>query len=292
MYKQFINKIKHFLELGRYNKLYGAFLLMWPCYWGSLINYPFDLIIIKNLILFFLGSIVMRGAGCTINDLIDAPLDLKVKRTRNRPIASGVLSRKQAIYFLVIQLFFGLLIVINFDFYTILLSLFIIPFVFLYPLVKKFSNYPQLFLGIVFNWGVIISYYALHQSLTIGALSLYFAGIFLTLGYDTIYAFQDIEDDTKHNIGSVAKKIKNHPKLMLTFFYMVSCTLFMISFYFFEINKYIFFSTTILIIFHFFNQIRNFDLTRKEEFLKIFKSNVGLGGMISFCLLLNSIYFF
>jgi len=291
MYKQFINKFIFFIELGRYNKLYGAFLLMWPCYWGSLINHPIDLVVIKNLILFFLGSIVMRGAGCTINDLIDAPLDLKVKRTKNRPLASGVLSKKEAIYFLIIQLFFGLLIVINFDFYTILLSLFIIPFVFLYPLVKKFSNYPQLFLGIVFNWGAIISYYALHQSITMGLLSLYFAGVFLTLGYDTIYAFQDIEDDTKHHIGSVAKKIRNYPKRMLTFFYMVSSSLFMLSFYFFGINKYFFFSTTILIIFHFFNQIKNFDLKRKDGFLKIFISNVGLGGAISFCLLLHSIYY-
>ena len=268
MYKQFINKFKLFIELGRYNKLYGAFLLMWPCYWGSLINHPFDLIVIKNLILFLLGSIVMRGAGCTINDLIDAPLDLKVKRTRNRPLASGVLSKKQAVYFLIIQLFFGLLIVINFDFYTILISLFIIPFVFFYPFVKKISNYPQLFLGIVFNWGAIISYYALHQSITMGLLSLYFAGVFLTLGYDTIYAFQDIEDDTKHDIGSIAKKIRNYPKPVLTFFYMISTSLFIVSFYIFEINKYFFFFITILI------------------------SNVSLGGAISFCLLLNSIYYF
>ena len=292
MYKQFINKFKLFIELGRYNKLYGAFLLMWPCYWGSLINHPFDLIVAKNLTLFFLGSIVMRGAGCTINDLIDAPLDLKVKRTRNRPLASGILSKKQAVYFLIIQLFFGLLIVINFDFYTILISFFIIPFVFFYPLVKKISNYPQLFLGIVFNWGAIISYYALHQSITIGLLSLYFAGVFLTLGYDTIYAFQDIEDDTKHDIGSIAKKIKNYPKPMLTFFYMISTSLFIVSFYLFGINKYFFFFITILIIFHFFNQIKNFDLKRKDSFLKIFISNVGLGGAISFCLLLHSIYYF
>tara|TARA_B100000989_G_scaffold292547_1_gene268635 strand:- start:58 stop:936 length:879 start_codon:yes stop_codon:yes gene_type:complete len=292
MYKHFKNKIRYFIELGRYNKLYGAFLLMWPCYWGSLINYQIDQISLKNLFLFFLGSIVMRGAGCTINDIIDAPLDAKVKRTKNRPLVSKKLTKVEAILFLIFQLFFGLIIILNFDLKTILISFFIIPFVFVYPFVKKISNYPQVFLGFVFNWGIIIAYFSLHQTIDLGCITLYLAGLFLTLGYDTIYAFQDIIDDTKNNIGSVAVKYQKYPRLIVTFFYATSILLFMTSFIYFQMNKVIMFSTLIVIFLHCCYQVMNIQIHKNTTLLKLFISNVGLGFIIFFGLLINSTYSF
>ena len=292
MYKHFKNKIKYFVELGRYNKLYGAFLLMWPCYWGSLINYQIDQISIKNLFLFFLGSVVMRGAGCTINDIVDAPLDAKVKRTKNRPIASKKLTKIEAVLFLLFQLFLGLIVVLNFDLKTILISFLIIPFVFIYPFVKKISNYPQVFLGFIFNWGIIISYFSLHHSINLGCICLYLAGLFLTIGYDTIYAFQDVIDDTKHNIGSVAAKYQKYPKLIITLFYTSSISLFITSFIYFQINKTIIFSISIIIFLHFYYQIMNLKIHKSKVLLELFVSNVGLGFFIFLGLFINSAYFF
>ena len=291
MYKQLKNKVKYFVELGRYDKIYGALLLMWPCFWGSLINHEINSSLLNNLFLFFLGSFIMRGAGCTINDIVDAPIDLKVSRTKDRPIASGKIKKIEAYYFLLFQLFLGLIVVLNFDFPTIMISIFIVPFVFLYPFVKKFSNYPQLFLGFIFNWGIIVSYFSVHKTLDFGILYLYSAGIFFTLGYDTVYAFQDVDDDRKLKIGSMAVKFKNYPKTVVFLSYLVSTFLFVLSFITFNMQKDMLYLMSSVISAHFLFQVIKISLQR-NILMRIFVSNVYLGLIISTGLFLNSFIFF
>ena len=149
MFKKIKEKSKNLLILGRYNNPAGAFLLMWPCFWG-VISYADKNNIIFDLLCFFLGSFVMRGAGCCLNDILDKDFDSKVKRTKNRPLASGKISLGEAILFLILQLFLGFCIVIQFEKVVIFWSFLIIPFVFCYPLFKRVSNFPQLVLGLVF----------------------------------------------------------------------------------------------------------------------------------------------
>ena len=187
------------LILGRYNNPAGAILLMWPCYWGALANMNSELIV-DALIFFTLGSFVMRGAGCCINDILDKKFDEKIKRTRTRPLASGLLSIKEALWFIIFQLLIGLLIVIQFKLSVILISFAIMPLVILYPIFKRITFFPQVVLGLVFNWGIILGHLSQHNSFNYNILYLYFAGVLLTIAYDTIYGFQDIKDDK--NLGS------------------------------------------------------------------------------------------
>ena len=179
MVKKLSSKMKYLLQLGRYNYPTGGFLLMWPCFWGVFYELNYSTEIIKILILFFIGSFVMRGAGCCINDLLDKDIDKKVSRTRKRPLVTKKLSDTDVIWFLIFQLIIGLFVVLNFEEKTIIFSFSIIPLIFIYPLFKRFTNFPQLFLGIVFNWGIIIGFLTQNNSLNLGIFFYIFQGFFL-----------------------------------------------------------------------------------------------------------------
>ena len=231
MSTQVINKIKLFLVLGRYNYPIGALLLMWPCLWGVFYKTNNHENLIETILLFVIGSFVMRGAGCCINDFFDRDLDKKVTRTKGRPLASGALNIKEAAFFLCIQLFIGFCVVINFNFKTIFFSFLIIPLVLIYPLMKRIMNYPQFFLGFIFNWGVLIGFMSQSNTLNTGIIFLFLGGVFFTISYDTTYAFQDLKDDKKFGIKSFAiileKKSKRNIFLLLLlsyFFFTLSLT--------------------------------------------------------------------
>ena len=196
-----LNKIKLFLILGRYNYPIGAFLLMFPCFWGTFYRINPAENLIEIIVLFFIGSFVMRGAGCCINDFFDRELDRKVSRTKNRPLASGLLNIKDFSIFLCIQLVIGLAVVVNFNFKTIFFSFLIIPLVLIYPLMKRVTNFPKFFLGLVFNWGILIGYFSQSNTLDLGITFLFLGGFFFTIAYDTIYAFQDLKDDKKMELS-------------------------------------------------------------------------------------------
>ena len=156
MFKKITKKSKNLLILGRYNNPVGAFLLMWPCYCGALSNSSLNTSLLQCLILFTLGSFVMRGAGCCINDIFDRDFDRKIKRTKKRPLASGSLNVLESIIFTVFQLLLGLIILLQFETNVIILSLMIMPLVLTYPLFKRFTYFPQIILGLAFNWGVLV----------------------------------------------------------------------------------------------------------------------------------------
>ena len=221
-----LKKITNYLELIRFNKPIGFLLLMWPCWFGlSLLDLE-----IKNLIswllIFLLGSFLMRSAGCIINDIIDKDFDKSVERTKYRPLASNRISITEAIFLLSIFLGLGLIILLQFNLYSIMLGLMSMPFVFIYPFMKRITFWPQVFLGITFSWGALIVSMQFNQSITFQFILLYIGCVIWTLGYDTIYAYQDREDDIKQNIKSTAILFGDNGKWLVYSCYIVVLLIF------------------------------------------------------------------
>ena len=288
-----MNQVNLFLELTRLKRPIGYMLLFWPCAWGLTLAYDFSENIesyLFYLLLFFLGSVLMRSAGCIINDIADKEFDKKVSRTKNRPLASGKVSVFLALIYSLILCFLALLVLINFNKLTIFLAFCSMPLAFTYPLMKRFTYWPQLFLGITFNYGLILGWTSIQNEISFLPLILYFGAIFWTLGYDTIYGYQDIEDDEIIGVKSTSIKFKNNPKKFLSFCYII----FMISILLINqmINSNIYSYIIVLIIFLqlFFNQIFSFKIGDKNKSLRIFKSNNFLGLLLLFNLLIGKIY--
>ena len=286
MVKKLSSKMKYLLQLGRYNYPTGGFLLMWPCFWGVFYELNYSTEIIKILILFFIGSFVMRGAGCCINDLLDKDIDKKVSRTRKRPLVTKKLSDTDVIWFLIFQLIIGLFVVLNFEEKTIIFSFSIIPLIFIYPLFKRFTNFPQLFLGIIFNWGIIIGFLTQNNSLNLGIFFLYLSGIFFTICYDTIYAFQDIKDDKKAGVKSLAIFLENKPNLIIFMIYLLSFFFFVLSIIYLNQRFWnsLLISTTILICY----SLQYLAFIKKKSLKTIFDSSNLVGAIISTVLYLQN----
>ena len=219
-----MSHISIFLELTRLKKPIGFMLLFWPCAWGLSIAYDFQNGInqfIFYLMLFFSGSILMRSAGCIINDIADKDFDKNVERTKNRPIASGKINIKLAIIYSIVLCLLAFLVLVNFNFFTIILAIASMPLAFTYPLMKRFTYWPQLFLGVTFNYGLLLGWTSIYEQIDIAPLIFYFGAIFWTLGYDTIYGFQDIEDDEIIGVKSTSIKFKDNPKIFLSICYCI-----------------------------------------------------------------------
>ena len=197
-------KIFIYCDLIRLNKPIGFLLLLWPCWFGlAFSNQNFD-DLIYLFILFFFGAFLMRSAGCIINDLVDVKIDRKIKRTAERPLTSNKISYTSALIFLTVLLILSFLVLIQFSLLSIFTGIITLPLIVLYPLMKRVTYWPQLFLGIIFSWGVLISSVEIYGNINFDYLLLYISCVFWTLGYDTIYAYQDREDDIKNNIKSTA----------------------------------------------------------------------------------------
>ena len=269
-------KIVNLLELIRLNKPIGFMLLLWPCLF-SLANISQNKLDLLYWYFYFIaGSFLMRGAGCIVNDLIDINIDKKVKRTSIRPLASGLISKVEAIIFLFILLIFSFIILLQFNLNAVFFALLSLPFIFLYPYMKRYTHWPQLVLGIVFNWGVLIVSIQFFDKINLYFLTLYIGCIFWTLAYDTIYAYQDIEDDIKNEIKSTAVLFKNSGKIYVLIFYMIF--LLAISFLGFA-NSGNFLSLIIaflMIIFTLF-YINKWNLKSKENSSYYFKFNNFIG---------------
>ncbi len=201
-----------YAQLARWDRPIGWQLLMWPCFWSaalaanvakSLGEFSWGLLLF-HLFLFFAGSVAMRGAGCTYNDLVDHRIDMAVARTRSRPLPSGRVSRTQAKTFIVLQALVGLAVLLCFNAFSIALGIASLIFVAIYPFAKRFTHWPQFFLGLAFNWGALMGWAGQFGSLSISPVLLYVGAIAWTIGYDTIYAHQDKEDDVSVGIGSTA----------------------------------------------------------------------------------------
>ena len=278
-----MKQLNLFIELTRLKKPIGFMLLFWPCAWGLTIAYDFSNninIYFFYLFLFFLGSILMRSAGCIVNDIMDEEFDKKVERTKSRPIASGKVSKKLGVIYVLILCLLAFLILINFNWFTIILALGSIPLAFSYPLIKRYTYWPQLFLGVTFNYGLILGWLSIKNSLDIIPIIFYIGAIFWTLGYDTIYGFQDIKDDEIIGIKSTSIKFKKTPIAFLTICYSIFIFLTLIVGILMKFNN-LFFIILILPFLHLFAyQVRNIKINDTSSCIKIFRSNNFFGLLI------------
>jgi len=293
IYKLIVMKnLSLFIELTRLNRPIGYMLLFWPCLWGLTISYNFKADL-NNFyfysILFLIGSILMRSAGCIVNDIVDRNFDKLVERTKNRPIASGKISISKAIIYVLILCFIALLVLINFNKLTIVLALCSMPFAFTYPLMKRFTYWPQLFLGITFNYGIILGWTSVNEDLNFIPVILYLGAIFWTLGYDTIYGFQDIKDDEIIGVKSTSIKFKYNAKFFLYFCYSIFVISLLILGFVMNLN-YLFFILLIFSSLHLiFVQIKKLDTSNNKNCLSVFKSNNLLGFLIFITILLGKL---
>jgi 4-hydroxybenzoate polyprenyltransferase len=275
--------LKIFIELTRLNKPIGFMLLFWPCSWGLAYAYSFnqDLnIFLYYLILFFLGSLLMRSAGCIFNDIVDKDFDKKVKRTKTRPIPAGRITVKHSLVYVLILCILSFLILLQFNLFTILLGISSMALAFSYPFMKRITYWPQLFLGITFNWGIIMAWSAINNNLTSEIMILYIAAIFWTLGYDTIYGAQDMSDDEIIGLKSTSIKFKKNIRLFVSITYLIFITLIIYLFKdFIGANIFTFFLTMFIVTLFF--QLLKFKKQKLENCLKLFKLN-NLTGLLLF----------
>ena len=287
-----MKQLNLFIELIRLKKPIGFMLLFWPCSWGLTLAYDFS----RNLnnyffylTLFFLGSVLMRSAGCIVNDILDKDFDKKVLRTKNRPIASGKISIKLGLFYVIFLCLFALMVLLNFNTFTIILALGSMPLAFSYPLMKRYTYWPQLFLGITFNYGLILGWVCITNQIVLVPIILYIGAIFWTLGFDTIYGYQDIKDDEIIGVKSTSIKFKKNPKLFLTMCYSIFIISLIATGFFMKFDLMFYLCLSIPIVHLFLYQIYNFNFKDSENILKIFKSNNLLGVIVLSNILIGKI---
>ena len=282
-----------FLDLIRIKKPIGIMLLFWPCLWGLTLANDFSDNNLKYIIYatyFFLGSTLMRSAGCIVNDILDRKYDILVDRTKNRPIASGKISISLGLMYVSILCLTAFLILIQFNLTTILLGLASMPFAFSYPLMKRYTYWPQLFLGFTFNYGLIVAWYSIKPEFNYIPIIFYCGAIFWTLAYDTIYGFQDIKDDEIIGVKSTSIKFKTNPKLFIFVCYLIFILFQIITGVLMEFEYY-YFIGIIVIAFHLFiSQTLKLDISNTNMCLEKFKSNNFLGLLVFINILVNKIY--
>ncbi len=287
-----MQNIKLIIELTRLNKPIGFMLLFWPCLWGLTLSYNFDLtlnVFIFYVLLFFSGSVLMRSAGCIVNDISDKNFDKLVERTKNRPVASGKISIRLAIIYAAVLCVIAFLVLINFNKFTILMALISMPLAFIYPLMKRFTYWPQLFLGITFNYGLVLAWISIKNDISLIPIIFYLGAIFWTLGYDTIYGYQDIKDDEIIGVKSTSIKFKNNPKKFILICYLTFIASLILIGVLMKFNLFYFLFLIIPIFQLIFFQIYKLNVNEPMSCLTKFKSNNFIGLIIFVNLLIGKI---
>jgi 4-hydroxybenzoate polyprenyltransferase len=267
--------LKPYCRLARLDRPIGTWLLLLPCWWSLALaspGWPSPFYIC----LFGLGALVMRGAGCTINDLVDKDFDRKVTRTSTRPIASGDISILKALLFLGLQMSLGFLVLIQLNAYSIWLGISSLGLIAIYPFMKRMTYWPQAFLGFTFNWGALVGWTTITGELSAAPLFIYAGGFFWTLGYDTIYAHQDKSDDILIGVKSTAIKFGEDSKLWISAFYVISLSLIGVSGYIISL-AWPFYLGLVICAFQLTWQVKTLDIGDPKNCLKRFKSNRGFG---------------
>src|SRR6056300_1325398 len=287
-----MKQINFFIDLIILKKPIGFMFLFWPCAWGLTVAYDFSgekITYFFYLFLFLSGAILMRSAGCIINDIADKEYDKKVIRTKNRPIANGSVSVKRGFFYSSILCLIALLVLVQFNNFTIILALGSMPLAFTYPLMKRYTYWPQLFLGITFNYGLVLGWTSIENNIDIVTIVFYAGAIFWTIGFDTIYGFQDLKDDEIIGLKSTSIKFKSKPKLFIFTCY----TVFLISLFIVglvvQLNIIYYLCLVVISLNLYFSQIKNLDVKSPESCLKTFKSNNFLGLIVFISLILGKI---
>jgi len=276
-----MSQLKIFIELTRLNKPIGIMLLFWPCSWSLAYSYSInnDLnLFLYYLLLFFLGSVLMRSAGCIVNDIVDKDFDKKVKRTKKRPLAAKLISTKIASIYAIALCIIAFFILIQFNKLTIFFGIASMIPAFLYPFMKRITWWPQLFLGLTFNWGIIMAGSAVNNAISIEIVFLYISAIFWTIGYDTIYGVQDIKDDEIIGLKSTSIKFKKNIKKFVGFNYLISSS-FLIYLFKDNFDQKLFVVLIMAYLISLILQVRLFEKNKPEKCLQAFKINY-LSGFI------------
>ncbi len=281
VYRRAPRAMRPYLKLARLDRPVGTWLLLWPCLWSMGLSISgYSLVELGYIaLLFAVGSLAMRGAGCTYNDIVDADIDLKVERTRSRPIPAGEVSVVQAWLFLIAQSLVGLVVLLQFNVFTIYLGMASLLLVAVYPFMKRITGWPQAWLGLTFNWGALMGWAALDGALSISAVVLYCACVFWTLGYDTIYALQDKEDDALIGIGSTALTLGDHTKAALWVFYVLFFVGVIAAGMLANLGL-IFYVGIAAAGTQLVSQIKAVDLDDPGVCLSVFRSNIEFGGIV------------
>ncbi|WP_162651977.1 4-hydroxybenzoate octaprenyltransferase [Lentilitoribacter sp. Alg239-R112] len=295
VYKLLPQKAWPYAQLARWDRPIGWQLLLWPCLWSATLaasvlvksNPDFHLLIqalVFHCLLFTVGAIAMRGAGCTFNDLVDHKLDAKVERTRSRPLPAGRISRKQTRLFIFAQVIVGALVVLQFNWFTIFLSIASLVIVAIYPFAKRFTDWPQFVLGLAFSWGALVGWAAVFEEVSWTSISLYIAAVCWTVGYDTIYAHQDRDDDALIGVRSTARLFGDKTKSWLMVLYGLTLLFLTLSFMSAGVGLVVYFGLLVASIL-FIWQIRVLDIDDGDQCLALFKSNSKIGLAIFLSLL-------
>ena len=280
-----------YLRLARYDRPIGSWLLLMPCWWSAALaaGVAHDVSDLpRTVVLFFIGAFVMRGAGCTWNDITDRNLDTKVERTRSRPIPAGQVSVTQALAFLVLQALVGLAVLVQFNRFAILTGIASLAIVAVYPFMKRITYWPQITLGLAFSWGALMGFAVILGRLDPAALVLYAGSICWVIAYDTIYAHQDTEDDVLVGIKSTALLFGDKTKPALTMFYSAAVVLIGLALWLAGAGWP---AALGLMAFaaHLAWQVRRLDISDSALCLRIFKSNRDAGLLLFAMLVVDAV---
>ncbi|MEX3007919.1 4-hydroxybenzoate octaprenyltransferase [Hoeflea sp. TYP-13] len=276
-----------YAQLARWDRPIGWQLLMWPCWWSVMLAANAQVLtapphtgrIVLHLLLFTIGAIAMRGAGCTYNDLVDHEIDMQVARTRSRPLPSGRVSRTQAKVFMIVQALVGLIVLLQFNLFAIVLGICSLAVVAIYPFAKRFTDWPQFFLGLAFSWGALMGWAAAFGGLASAAVALYAGSVLWTIGYDTLYAHQDKEDDELIGVRSTARLFGGQTKAWLTGIYSATVVLMALSFWLAGASWPAFAGLAVAAAM-LGRQIAVVDIDDGEQCLALFKSNNRVGWVV------------
>ena len=278
-----------YLRLSRLDRPIGSWLLLLPCWWSTGLAgmHANALPSLTHVVLFFIGAFAMRGAGCTWNDLVDRDLDGRVERTRSRPIPSGQVTVRQATVFMVVQALVGFLVLIQFNLFTVFTGLASLGVIAIYPFMKRITYWPQIVLGLAFSWGALMGWPAAFGRLDWPAFILYAGAISWVIGYDTIYAHQDREDDALIGVKSTALLFGERTAPMLATFYAIAVALIGLAGWLAS-GGWIFLAGLIAFAAHLAWQVRRLDIHDPAHCLMLFKSNRDAGLILFGAMLLDA----
>lgn len=299
VYRALPRRIWPYAQLARWDRPIGWWLLLWPCWWSAALapsahvqaGMPLWSVLPSpwHLVLFLIGAIAMRGAGCTYNDLADEAIDAAVERTRSRPLPSRQVTRQQAWFFLVLQALAGLAMLVQFNPFAVVLGICSLAIVAVYPFMKRVTDWPQFFLGLAFSWGALMGWAAHYGSLGWPPLLLYAGSILWVIGYDTIYAHQDKEDDALVGVRSTARLFGDNTKAWLAGLYGGALVLMAVAFALARVPLPAFAGLVAAGI-HMTRQIRVLDIDDPDQCLRLFHSNKVVGWLIFIGLLAGGLW--
>ncbi len=275
---KFLSQVPLYLKLARLHQPSGIGLVLLPCWWGLFLSQP-PFFPFKYFFLFLIGAILMRSAGCTYNDMVDRKYDRHVRRTASRPLASGKLTFSQGLFFLAVQLLGSLIVLLQFPSHTVRWGMASLILVLIYPWMKRVTYWPQAFLGLTFNWGIFLGWSLYQPSFTGSPLLLYMVGLCWTLGYDTIYAHQDTQDDPLAGVKSSALALKHHTYTFLSFDYLLMILLLIVLGWLENLSKF-YYGGLCFVALHLIWQVVTLDVHDPENCRRKFKANVMTGLLI------------